>query len=187
MARPKLDRLMQAPGLRMEQFTCERCTLLSQCESCRAMERAFLAAPDITNWEAWARDQAVDPEPKRLLVALAHRVDEHGFVQDGLSHFARDAGLPKYEGDNEELWNKQELACARWAWRQLRELMAAGYVEIRWTPTTVSVDQQSHSKAGWSRDRYGVEVKWSYSDLPLSILWVRLKSADAPRVWRRVA
>ena len=181
MSRQALDRLLQPA-----QFTCDRCSLVEACESCLAMARAFLDATDVTDWEAWARDQSIDPEPKRLLVALARRVDPHGFVQDGLSHFARDAGLPKYEGDNEELWNAQELSCARWAWSKLRELMVAGLVEVRWTPSDISAQQQAHGRQGWSRERYGVETAWSDRDLPLTVLWVRLKDRDAEQVWARV-
>jgi hypothetical protein len=178
----RLDRMLNT-----SQFTCDRCTMLEQCESCRAMERCFRAAPDIDDWPAWARDQAIDPEPKRLLVALAGRVEEHGYVQDGLAHFARDAGLPKYEGDNETLWAAQELSCARWAWAQLRELLEAHLVEVRWAREAVAGLQQSHGKQGWSRDKYAVEVKYVEGELPEGLIWIRLKPADARAVWRRVA
>ena len=91
-----------------------------------------------------------------------------------------------YEGDNEELWNAQELSCARWAWSKLRELMVAGLVEVRWTPSDISAQQQAHGRQGWSRERYGVETAWSDRDLPLTVLWVRLKHRDAEQVWARV-
>ena len=172
--------------LRTDQFTCDRCTILTQCESCKALERAFRAAPMGRNWEDWARNQPIDPEPKRLLVAIAQRVDEHGYVQDGLGHFARDAGMPKYEGASERQWNRQEMLNARWAWRLMRELLAARVLEVRWASNEVAAEQAQHAREGWSRGRYAAEVGW-VDEVPTSILWVRLKDREADPVWRKVA
>jgi hypothetical protein len=165
---PERDRLQGQTldrQLRANSFVCSRCTLLTQCESCFALSRAFDAAPvgwTTDEWVAWACTRPIEPEPKRLLVALARRVTDWGYVQDSLAHFGSDAGLPRYEPGS-AAWDEarfvdDETSRARWTWARLRELIAARLVEV---------DVQDLA-------------------LPTGVVWVVLRpNVDADRVWRQ--
>jgi hypothetical protein len=165
---PERDRLQGQTldrQLRANQFWCDRDTFLTQCPSCFALSRAYDAAPagwTTDDWMAWARSQAIEPEPKRLLVALAKRVTDWGYVQDSLAHFGSDAGLPRYDCGSaawdEARFREDETSRARWTWARLRELIAARLVEV------------------------GVQDL----ALPTGVVWVVLRpNAEADRIWRQ--